>query len=137
MTAVLLDTGPLVAYCHSPERHHAWAQNQMANLRPPLLCCEPVITEAIYMLSRYGQHADRIWDFLRQGTVRIAFQLEADFEAVATFMWRYGDVPMDLADACLVRMSELHRDCRVLTLDRDFKFYRRFGRQVIPLICPE
>ena len=51
-------------------------------------------------------------------------------------MHRYADVPMALADACLVRMSELHRDCRILTLDADFKFYRRFNRQVIPLICP-
>jgi predicted nucleic acid-binding protein len=137
VAAVLLDTGPLVAYCHAPERHHPWAQAQMAHLRPPLLSCEPVITKAIHLLANYGERPDRIWDFFRHGIIKLAFELEADFETVGAVMRRYADVPMDLADACLVRMSELHKDCRVLTLDRDFRFYRRFGRQVIPLICPD
>jgi len=49
---------------------------------------------------------------------------------------KYADAPMSLADACLVRLSELHRDSRVLTLDRHFLRYRRLGRSLIPLICP-
>jgi predicted nucleic acid-binding protein len=68
--------------------------------------------------------------------VRFAFNLDQDYEAVAALMRRYADAPMSLADACLVRMSELHRDCQVFTTDQHFKIYRRFGRQVIPLICP-
>ena len=64
------------------------------------------------------------------------FDLETEFESVAVLMRRYAEVPMDLADACLVRMSELQRDCKILTLGSDFKIHRRFGRQVIPLICP-
>jgi len=66
----------------------------------------------------------------------VAFRLEPESESVAALMRRYADLPMSLADACLVRMSELNRDCRVLTTDSDFKLYRRFGRQVIPLLCP-
>lgn len=51
-------------------------------------------------------------------------------------MRRYADVPMSLADACLVRMSELSDDASVLTLDSDFRIYRRLGRQAIPLLTP-
>ena len=81
-------------------------------------------------------NAELLWAFLRRGALRIAFDLKTEFESVAVLMKRYADVPMELADACLVRMSELRRECRIWTLDRDFEIYRRFGRQVIPLICP-
>ena len=136
MTAVLLDTGPLVAYVVSAEAHHRWACERFAALQAPVFICEAVITEAAYLLERQGATCDLIWAMLRTGAMRLTFDLETEFESVAALMRRYADVPMDLADACLVRMSELHRDCRVLTTDSDFRFYRRFGRQVVPLICP-
>jgi len=136
MSVVLLDTGPLVAYCRANEVAHEWAVGQLDSLKPPLLTCEPVITEAVYLLAAHGRRADLVWEFMRAGMLKVAFSLESDFEAVATLLRRYVDLPMDLADACLVRMSEQHRDCRVLTTDADFRIYRRFGRQVIPLISP-
>jgi len=136
VSAVLLDTGPLVAYCSAQDANHEWARTQIAALRPPLVTCEAVLVEAFHLLGHHGDGADLIWQFMRRGIIRIAFDLESDFESVATLMSRYGDQPMDLADACLVRMSELSRDCRVLTTDGDFKFYRRFGRQIIPLLAP-
>jgi predicted nucleic acid-binding protein len=136
VTAVLLDAGPLVAYCHLRDERHGWATAQMEAVRPPMLTCEAVITEAVYLISSQGRHPDVIWEFLRRGTLQIALDLETEFESVAALMRRYANVPMDLADACLVRMSELHRDCKVLILGSDFRFYRRFGRQVIPLISP-
>ena len=136
MTALLLDTGPLFAYLSKNDAQHAWAVTQFAAIQVQVLTCEAVLTETAYLISRRGGSVDALWSFLRRGMVRIAFCLEPEFESVAALMRRYVDVPMDLADACLVRMSELNRDCRVLTTDKDFKFYRRFGRQVIPLLCP-
>ena len=132
----LLDTGPLLAYALADEQHHAWARDQFLSLTDPVLTCEAVLAEAAYLLAARGANAELLWAFLRRGALRIAFDLETEFESVAILMKRYADVPMDLADACLVRMSELHRECRIWTLDSDFKIYRRFGRQVIPLICP-
>lgn len=136
MTALLLDTGPLFAYLSGADTQHDWAVTQFAAIREQVFTCEAVLTEAAYLISSRGGSVDTLWSFLRRGMVRISFCLEPEFESVAALMRRYAGVPMDLADACLVRMSELNRDCRVLTTDKDFRFYRRFGRQVIPLLCP-
>jgi len=136
VTSVLVDTGPLVAYLCAPEEHHSWARAQMDAFTERLLTCEAVWTEAAYLVRKRGGDVDRLWTFLRRGAVQFSFDLEAEYESVATLMQRYASVPMDLADACLVRMSEVHRDCCVFTTDDDFLIYRRFGRQVIPLISP-
>ncbi len=136
MTALLLDTGPLFAYLSENDQAHGWAVEQFASIRHPLFTCEPVLAEAAYLIQRHGGDLDGLWSFLRRGLLRVTFHLDSDFESVAALMQRYSNVPMDLADACLVRMSELNRDCCVLTMDGDFKLYRRFGRQVIPLRFP-
>ena len=136
MTVVLLDAGPLLAYLGAGEELHGWARSQLEGVTSPMITCEAVWVEAAYLIRERGGNPDELWKFLRRGMVQFAFDLETEFESVAALMRRYADVPMDLADACLVRMSELHRDCRVLTTDSDFRFYRRFGRQVVPLICP-
>jgi predicted nucleic acid-binding protein len=136
MTAVLLDTGPLFAYLSENDENHEWAVSQLAAMSGPLVTCEPVLAEAGHLILRRGEDLQGLWAFLRAGLIRVPFRLESEFESIATLMKRYSDVPMDLADACLVRLSEQHRDCRVFTTDRDFKIYRRFGRQVIPLIFP-
>jgi predicted nucleic acid-binding protein len=134
--AVLLDTGPLVAYLKADEEHHSWAVRQFAALTTPVLTCEAVWAEAAYLLRQRGGSPDALWTVLRNGAALFAFKLDEDYESVATLMRRYADVPMSLADACLVRMSELHPDCHVFTTDSHFRFYRRFGRQVVPLIAP-
>jgi predicted nucleic acid-binding protein len=136
VSTVLLDTGPLVAYLISGEEHHSWAVTQFAALTDPVLTCEPVWAEASHLLLKRGANPDTLWTVLRKNVVKFAFHLDTDYEPVAALMRRYADVPMSLADACLVRMSELNRDCRVFTADGHFKIYRRFGRQMIPLICP-
>ena len=90
----------------------------------------------MHLVSRYGGDPEHLWAFVRRRVVSLAFDLKSDYEAVAALMRRYSDVPMSLADACLVRMAEIHRDGRVWTVDRDFRFYRRYGRQLIPLLAP-
>jgi predicted nucleic acid-binding protein len=137
MTALLMDTGVLFAYLSKKDQNHSWAVEQFGAFKGPFLTCEAVLTESAYLIYTRGGDLEELWAFLRRGVLQIAYELRTDFESVATLMRRYADVPMDLADACLVRMSELHRDCKVVTTEGDFRFYRRFGRQVIPLISPE
>lgn len=136
MSAVLLDTGPLVAYLNLRDQHHAWAIRQFQALEEPLLTCEPVWAESAHLVSRRGGDPEALWQVMRSGAVQFAFSLKAESEPVAALMSRYADAPMSLADACLVRMAELQRDCRVFTTDGHFRVYRRFGRQVIPLLSP-
>jgi uncharacterized protein len=106
VSPVLLDTGPLVAYLHSAEQHHAWAVVQFGALTEPVITCESVWAEAAHLLLRRAANAEALWAVLRSGTVRFDFALADEHESVAALMRRYANVPMSLADACLVRMSE-------------------------------
>jgi predicted nucleic acid-binding protein len=137
MSAVVLaDTGPLVAYLVRQEARHAWACERFRHLRPPLLTCEAVIAEAAYLLGEEAGNATPVLDLIERGVLQIAFELEDELQAVRRLMERYRNVPMSLADACLVRMAEIREGAAVLTLDSDFLIYRKHGRHVIPTIMP-
>ena len=133
---VILDTGPLVAYLHSRELHHGWAKEQWNHLAPPLLTCEAALAEAGFIHKRLGGKTEEIVEFVVTGAVQVPFRLEEEAAAVIGLLKRYRNVPMSLADACLVRMAEQHSDNVVFTLDSDFRIYRMHGRQVIPTIMP-
>jgi len=136
MTRIIVDTGPLVAYFNRRDRWHRWAADQMAALNPPLLTCEPVITEACFLIQRAGGRPADLIRKITQRSLEIAIDLEEDASGIESLMQRYADTPMSLADACLVRLTERFPDCRLFTLDSDFEHYRRNGRQVIPLLHP-
>lgn len=108
MSVVLVDTGPLVALLDRSDAGHAWAVEVFKTLRPPLLTCEAVFAEAWYILGESGPSRGALAQLHASGIIRVAF----DFETEATAIWRllekYADVPMDFADACMVRMAELH-----------------------------
>src|SRR5439155_6268865 len=110
---------------------------QFANLRPPLLTCESVLAEACFLIQRNrGQPAD-VLQLVQRIVVQVPFDINHEAAAIEKLMRWYADIPMSLADACLVRLSELQPDCRVFTIDRHFRQYRRNGRQVIPLLSPD
>lgn len=132
----LVDTGPIVALVDRSEAHHDWAKDRFAAVAPPLFTCEAVIAEAVYLLGSAKLDSTVPLDLLDRGVLRLDFELDAERSAVRTLMVRYAP-RMDLADACLVRMTEMHRDSYVLTLDFDFRVYRRFGRQVVPAVLPD
>lgn len=133
---VLLDTGPLVTFLAAGLRHHAWVCEQWKRLRPPLLTCEAVLTEAAFLLKRAGRDTDPLFVLLERGVVRVGIQVEDEQADLRALMRRYRDRPMSLADACLVRMAELHAGGEVFTLDADFRIYRRHGNKVIPVLMP-
>ena len=137
METVILDASPLVAYFDVGEEHHEWCVRQFESLRPPLLSCEAALAEAVYLVESRGGNSARIFEFVREGVIRIPFQLEEEIAAIITLRRRYASVPMSLADACLLRLVEKHHRAKVFTLDRDFKIYRQNGRQIIPLIFPD
>ena len=133
----LLDTGPLVSFLASGLRHHSWTCDQWKRLRPPLLTCEPVLTEAAFLLKREGREADPIFALLERGAIRVALDVQEQQADLRALMHRYRNRPMSLADACLVRLAELHPTGEVFTLDSDFRVYRRHGNKVIPMLMPE
>jgi uncharacterized protein len=138
MTTWLLDTGPLVAFFDRSDKYHRWAVERWAEAPVPLLTCEAVLAEATYLLrERAGLAGDKVLALFERRVIAAPFRLEEHAGPVAHLLEKYRDQGMQLADACLVRMSELKRDCLVFTLDQqDFTIYRRFDRKVIPLVTP-
>jgi predicted nucleic acid-binding protein len=134
---VLLDTGPLLSFLAAGLRHHDWVVEQWKRLRPPLLTCEPVLTETAYLLKREGRDADPLFALLDRGVIRVAFAVQQEQADLRALMHRYRNRPMSLADACLVRLSEIHAAGEVFTLDSDFRIYRRHGNKIIPLLTPD
>jgi predicted nucleic acid-binding protein len=136
VTRIIVDTGPLVAYFNRRDRWHRWVVDQLSAIAPPLVTCEPVLTEACFLIHRAGGRPADLIRKLAQRHLEIGIDLEDDAESIDSLMRRYADTPMSLADACLVRMTERFPDCRSFTLDADFEHYRRNGRKVIPLLRP-
>src|SRR5437879_4675224 len=136
MIRTLVDTGPLVAYCNRTDKHHLWSREVFGQIPVPLWTCEAVLTETFCRVQNDRGQLGLLWDWLRQGAVRVDFQMAEHWEDLQKLMDRYADQGMDLADACMVKLSELHHDSRVCTCDNDFLVYRRKELLRIPLIFP-
>jgi uncharacterized protein len=132
--SVLVDAGFVVALLSRRDSHHRWAVTKAPRLAPPWSTCEAVLSEAFHLLGARG--APGLSALLRRRAVLVAFDLANDLEAVLKLMQKYAQVPMSLADACLVRMTETLADPVVLTTDTDFRVYRRHSRQVVPCVMP-
>ncbi len=135
-THLILDTGPWVALHCQGDAHHQWAKNEFAQHTGSFLTCEAVVAETCFLLARNGFDPAKALSLVERGVVQIAMHLGEQLTTVRSLFERYDNVPASLADACLIRMSELYDPCRVVTLDADFHIYRRHGRKVIPTISP-
>jgi uncharacterized protein len=136
MPTVLVDAGPLVALIDRTDQYHQRCAAALATIRDPLVTVWPAFTEAMYLL-RYSAHDQRaLWDMTNAGGVKFADLGLNDCPGMRELMWKYRDLPMDLADAALVRVAERDNLRRVFTIDRqDFEIYRphRFGRfEILP-----
>lgn len=131
---VIVDTGPLVALLNRTDTHHKWVVQQLQGIAPPLITCEAVLAEATYLIRTVPGARAALIEMLGEGFLRIGMALADHHLAILGMVRRYTDVPMSLADACLVRLAEIHSQSPVLTLDSDFGVYRKNGRQVIDVI---
>jgi uncharacterized protein len=132
--AVLVDTGPLVALLDRSDPYHLSCQESLSSLDDSLVTVWPVVTEAMYLLRAYWQAQDALWEMIESGAVQIVSLGIDDIPRMRELMRKYRDLPMDLADAGLVRVAERERLRRIFTLDRrDFQVYRpsRIGRFAI------
>ena len=132
----LVDAGPIIAALIAGDRYHAWACETWAQLEPPVYTCESVLSEVQFVVRRFGGNPRAVLEFLRNGVIRVAFDVEAEVERLLELQHTYANVPMSLADACLVCLTEKLEHSRVLTTDSDFRIYRRNRRQVIQLLAP-
>ncbi len=133
----LADTGPLVAYFDRSDRDHDWVTDCFKRLSQPLLTCEAVIAEVLFLLRRGGISPVPLLKLITRGILQPSFSLVHEAEQVAALIVRYQDVPMSLADACLVRMAEQYDQATVLTLDSDFFIYRKSNRRALKILSPK
>jgi predicted nucleic acid-binding protein len=132
---ILLDTGPLVGFLDESDQWHEWSVARFNELPGPMVTCEAVVSEAVYLLGG-GVAAVRIFEMVELGALEVVPLLPREAGRIRAFMSRYGE-RAQLADACIVRLSELHPRRRVLTTDgRGFGVYRRNRDEPIPLIAP-
>ena len=136
MRPVIVDTGPIVALLNRRDQFHDWARATFATLEAPLLTCEAVLAEACFIVRKLEGGPEAVLDLVARGALKVGFRIDAELLALRTLVAKYASVPMSLADACLVRMVELDPRASVLTLDEDFRVYRRSGRLIVPVIMP-
>ncbi len=134
--SIIVDTGPLVAFLSEAEALHGWVASKFAELPAPFVTCEPVLAETFFLLSRLPNGPRRFFDLLGSGLLQIEMPVLGERDALWKLIHKYEDLPMSLADACLVRLAELHPKASVFTLDTHFQIYRKQGRQQIPVIMP-
>jgi predicted nucleic acid-binding protein len=132
----ILDTGPLVGALDSDDQWHEWAAKEFSAIRQPAITCDAVISEACFLLRGTPDSRGKIFALIERGILRVVPVLPDESPAVRVLLARYGQ-RMDYADACLVRLAELHRGHVIVTTDaEDFRIYRRFGRQPLALRVP-
>ena len=132
--SVLVDAGFAVALLSNRDTHHGWAAAQAQQFPPPWSTCEAALSEAFHLVGVRG--APSLSALLQRGSLLVAFELAKDLEPVLKLMQKYSNVPMSLADGCLVRMTETFANPILLTTDADFRVYRRHSRHVVPCVTP-
>ncbi len=128
----IADTGFIVAFARRNDQHHSWAVEVAKQITEPLLTCEAVLAEAAFQL----ESSSYVLGLLQDEMLRLAFDCNRNLVELADLAQRYRDRNPDLADLCLIRMSELYPRHTVITVDSDFRVYRRHRREVIPIHLP-
>ena len=135
MKLVVVDTGPIVAWLCPRDEHHAWVRQAFSQVLPGSLICEAVLAEACYLAAKEGISRAKVVEFVTRVRLK-PVPLCHELPAIQVLLDRYADAPMDFADACVVRLAEIHPDTSVCTTDGHFRFYRRHQRESIPLLAP-
>ncbi|MEK7249345.1 MAG: pilus assembly protein [Bacteroidota bacterium] len=133
---ILLDAGPLVAYLDRTEQYHNWVTHQVKTLPAPFLTCESVVSEGWFLLADVPDGRERLINLLQRKVIITPFHLTEELLSVTTLLEQYRSIDISVADACLIRMSELYTNSVVFTLDSDFHIYRKNKRQAIPVLMP-
>ena len=129
----IADTGFIVAFARANDQHHPWALDVAKEITEPLLTCEAVLAEAAFHL----ESSSYVLSLVKDELLQLAFDFSGNLQQLQDLARRYADRKPDLADLCLVRMSELYPRYSVITVDEsDFRVYRRNKRETIPLLCP-
>lgn len=136
LSSIIIDTSVIIAYLNKKEKYHNWAVENFKEFLPPLITCEPVITECSFLLKKIDKGNYQLFELIKEKILQVKFNLQEEFKSIDFLLQQYSDIPISLADACLIRMSEIYQDSRIITLDSDFKIYKKNRNKIIDLIIP-
>lgn len=135
MKRMVMDAGPLVAWFCTRDEHHAWAARVFDALPTGALVCEAVLAEACHLAAKDGLAPAQILQLIETNDLTL-IPLTGQIPRIRELLNRYAYTPMDFADACVVRLAELHSDATVCATDGHFNFFRKHERESIPLLAP-
>jgi len=135
MKRIIMDAGPLVAWFCPRDEHHFWAGQAFTQVKPGALVCEAILTEVCHLVAKEGVRPGKVLEFVESGGLNV-ISLGGELPAIRSLTDRYVEAPMDFADACVVRLAEIHADAAVCTTDSHFRFFRKNGQEAIPLLAP-
>ena len=135
MRRVILDAGPLVAWFCPRDEYHSWARRIFSELAPGSLVCEAVLTEVCHLILKEGVSQVSVIESAAAGRL-IPVSLSNELSTIATFLKHYADSQMDFADACVLRLAEMHPQAAICTVDSQFRFFRKNTRDPLSLIAP-
>jgi len=133
---VILDTGPLVAFLNRRDTYHDWAVYQLSHIAYPVYTCEAVISEACFLLRKFHNGTESILELIKREVIKISFNLDEEIDSIKKLVSRYENISISFAEACIIRMSEQNRNSNILTLDSNFKIYKKNRGNIIPVIMP-
>jgi uncharacterized protein len=135
MRVTIVDAGPLIAFLSHTDKNHIWAGETFDALSGQVMTCEAVISEASFIVARNGKKRSAIVELVDRLGIEVK-SLGSELQMLRVLMEKYSSVPMSFADACLVRLSEMHADSVVFTCDSDFSTYRKNTRKIIQTLSP-
>jgi hypothetical protein len=121
MKGLILDSGPLIAWFCPRDEHYAWARRTLAQMPSGLIVCEAVLAEVCHLAAKDGVAHGKVVEFVLRGRL-VVEGLAGELPRLGELLNHYADQPMDFADACVVRLAEIHGGATVCTTDRDFLF---------------
>jgi predicted nucleic acid-binding protein len=130
----IADAGLLIGFLDRFDTHHQWAARIFEREAPPFYTAEPILAEVAAVLGA----ADEVLRMVETGDLVLFLDLAKEVSAVRGLVVKYKDHPMNLGDACCVRLAELIPASVIYTVDKtDFSTYRKNGRQPVPCVFPD
>lgn len=133
---ILIDTGPIVAFLNKNDQYHSFVKENMSLLMAPFYSCEAVITESFFLMSRIPMGVEKLIELLEMQYILIQPVYSENQSSIHHLIQSYSNIPMSMADACLVQMTDQRKESSIFTLDSDFQIYRSLKGEHIQVIAP-
>ena len=135
---ILIDTGPLYAFFDQNDQYNHWAGEQFAKITQPMLTCEAVIAETVFLMLGSGISPEYLFTFIERGHLKISPVLAnpSQIQRIGNIIIKYNNLAASFADACLVEICEKRSPVKIFTLDKHFSIYRTSKGKPLSLISP-